>query len=185
MTQPARLSTPARLSIEQREGRVDRYGQPSPKVRVVTYYGEDTGVDRIILRVLLRKHKTIRSSLGISVPVPARAEELVEAIFEDVLLHKRPKDNRQMLLEFGSADNQSKAPDECIELRIGIKLGDIIVDGTDIAGDGVNVAARLEARTEPGGICVSAAVREQVHGSLDEGFSEIGEQEVKDNHATV
>ena len=87
---------------EQREGRVDRYGQPSPKVRVVTYYGEDTGVDRIILRVLLRKHKTIRSSLGISVPVPARAEELVEAIFEDVLLHKRPKDNRQMLLEFGS-----------------------------------------------------------------------------------
>jgi superfamily II DNA or RNA helicase len=94
---------------EQREGRVDRYGQPSPKVRVVTYYGEDTGVDRIILRVLLRKHKTIRSSLGISVPVPARAEELVEAIFEDVLLHKRPKDNRQMLLEFGS--NEAEAAD--------------------------------------------------------------------------
>jgi superfamily II DNA or RNA helicase len=87
---------------EQREGRVDRFGQPSPKVRVVTYYGEDTGVDRIILRVLLRKHKTIRSSLGISVPVPARAEELVEAIFEDVLLRKRPKDNRQMLLDFAS-----------------------------------------------------------------------------------
>ena len=94
---------------EQREGRVDRYAQPSPKVRVVTYYGEDTGVDRIILRVLLRKHKTIRSSLGISVPVPARAEELVEAIFEDVLLHKRPKDNRQMLLEFGS--NEAEAAD--------------------------------------------------------------------------
>jgi len=91
---------------EQREGRVDRYGQPSEKVRVVTYYGEDTGVDRIILRVLLRKHKTIRSSLGISVPVPARAEELVEAIFEDVLLHKRPKDNRQMLLEFGSGETE-------------------------------------------------------------------------------
>ncbi len=89
---------------EQREGRVDRYAQPSPKVRVVTFYGEDTGVDRIILRVLLRKHKTIRSSLGISVPVPARAEELVEAIFEDVLLRKRPKDNRQMLLEFASGE---------------------------------------------------------------------------------
>lgn len=87
---------------EQREGRVDRYGQPSPKVRVVTYYGEDNGVDRIILRVLLRKHKTIRNSLGISVPVPARAEELVEAIFEDILIRKRPKDNRQILLDFGS-----------------------------------------------------------------------------------
>jgi hypothetical protein len=71
---------------------------------VVTYYGEDTGVDRIILRVLLRKHKTIRNSLGISVPVPARAEELVEAIFEDVLLRKHPKDNRQMLLEFVSGE---------------------------------------------------------------------------------
>jgi len=91
---------------EQREGRVDRYGQPSPTVRVVTYYGEDTGVDRIILRVLLRKHKTIRNSLGISVPVPARAEELVEAIFEDVLLRKRPKDNRQMILEFATGDDE-------------------------------------------------------------------------------
>jgi len=83
-----------------------------------------------------------------------------------------------MLLEFGSADpalrcaidvqramhadNQSKRPEERIEFRIGINLGDIIVDGTDIAGDGVNVASRLEALAEPGGICVSAAVREQV-----------------------
>jgi len=78
-----------------------------------------------------------------------------------------------------SADDQSKALDECVEFRIGINLGDIIVDGTGIAGDGVNVAARLEALAEPGGICVSAAVREQVHGSLDEGFPDIGEQQVK------
>ena len=100
-----------------------------------------------------------------------------------------------MLLEFGSADaalrcaidvqramgadNQSKSPDERIEFRIGINLGDIIVDGNDIAGDGVNVAARLEALAEPGGICVSAAVREQVHGSLDVSFDDIGEQQVK------
>jgi adenylate cyclase len=100
-----------------------------------------------------------------------------------------------MLLEFGSADaalrcgidlqramsadNQSKAPDERIDFRIGINLGDIIVDGNDIAGDGVNVASRLEALAEPGGICVSAAVREQVHGSLDVGFDDIGEQQVK------
>jgi adenylate cyclase len=100
-----------------------------------------------------------------------------------------------MLLEFGSADaalrcaidvqramhadNESKPSDQRIEFRIGINLGDIIVDGTDIAGDGVNVAARLEALAEPGGICVSAAVREQVHGSLDVGFDDIGEQQVK------
>ena len=100
-----------------------------------------------------------------------------------------------MLLEFGSADsalrcaidvqramsayNQSTPLDERIEFRIGINLGDIIVDGTDIAGDGVNVAARLEALAEAGGICVSSSVREQVHGSMDVGFDDIGEQQVK------
>lgn len=86
---------------EQREGRVDRFGQPNDTVRVVTYFGEDNGIDRIILRVLLRKHKAIRAATGVSVPLPARAEELVEAIFEDILLRRRPKDNRQLLLEFG------------------------------------------------------------------------------------
>jgi superfamily II DNA/RNA helicase len=54
---------------EQREGRVDRYGQPSKQVRVVTYYGIDNQIDGIVLDVLIRKHRTIRTSLGISVPV--------------------------------------------------------------------------------------------------------------------
>ena len=78
-----------------------------------------------------------------------------------------------------AAENQLKRSEERIEFRIGINLGDIIVDGNDIAGDGVNVAARLEALAEPGGICVSAAVREQVHGSLDVSFNDIGDQRVK------
>jgi len=151
---------------EQREGRVDRFGQPSPKVRVVTYYGEDTGVDRIILRVLLRKHKTIRSSLGISVPVPARAEELVEAIFEDVLLRKRPKDNRQMLLDFASdeaepADSpaqkvqeewqnaaEREARSRTMFAQETIKFGEVApeVDAVRIAiGSGVDVAAFCRA----------------------------------------
>lgn len=95
---------------EQREGRIDRYGQPSSTVRVVTYYGEDNGVDRIILRVLLRKHKAIREATGISVPIPARAEELVQAIFEDILLHRRPKDHQQLLLAFSSDDEPAASP---------------------------------------------------------------------------
>jgi hypothetical protein len=99
---------------EQREGRIDRYGQPSPTVRVVTYYGEDNGVDRIILRVLLRKHKAIRKATGISVPVPARAEELVEAIFEDILRHRRPKDSRQLLLEFAGDQEPPGSPAQAI-----------------------------------------------------------------------
>jgi adenylate cyclase len=69
--------------------------------------------------------------------------------------------------------------DQRIEFRIGINLGDIIVDGADIAGDGVNVAARLEAMAEPGGICVASAVWEQVHEDLGIEFIDSGEQHVK------
>ena len=71
---------------EQREGRVDRYGQASPEVRVVTYYGHDNSVDGIVLDVLIKKHHTIRTSLGISVPVPANSEQVLEAILEGALL---------------------------------------------------------------------------------------------------
>jgi superfamily II DNA or RNA helicase len=71
---------------EQREGRVDRYGQAKPEVRVVTYYGHDNPVDGIVLEVLIKKHNTIRTSLGISVPVPANSEQVLEAILEGALL---------------------------------------------------------------------------------------------------
>src|SRR5580700_3175195 len=66
-----------------------------------------------------------------------------------------------------------------IEFRIGINLGDIIKDGRDIYGDGVNVAARLEALAEPGGICVNRVVRDQVRDKLDFAFEDAGEQRVK------
>ena len=66
-----------------------------------------------------------------------------------------------------------------IEFRIGINLGDIIIDEDDIYGDGVNVAARLEALAEPGGICVSRVVRDQVRDKLDVSFDDLGEQQVK------
>src|SRR5437879_3298243 len=66
-----------------------------------------------------------------------------------------------------------------IQFRIGINLGDIIKDGRDIYGDGVNVAARLEALAEPGGICVNRVVRDQVRDKLDFAFEDAGEQLVK------
>ncbi|HEY9724203.1 MAG TPA: helicase-related protein [Oscillatoriaceae cyanobacterium] len=71
---------------EQREGRVDRYGQPSRVVRVLTYYGKDNGIDGIVLDVLLRKHKAIRNSLGVSVPVPGNSNEVLDAMLEGLLL---------------------------------------------------------------------------------------------------
>ena len=69
--------------------------------------------------------------------------------------------------------------DQTIEFRIGVNLGDIIIDGEDIYGDGVNVAARLQALAPPGGICASRAVRDQVLDKLSFTFEDLGAQEVK------
>jgi len=78
------------------------------------------------------------------------------------------------------ADRNADVPaDRRIEFRMGINLGDIIKDGRDIYGDGVNVAARLEALAEPGGICVNRVVRDQVRDKLDFSFEDMGEQQVK------
>ena len=70
-------------------------------------------------------------------------------------------------------------PEKRIAFRIGINVGDIVVEGGDIYGDGVNVAARLEGIAEPGGICVSARVQEDARGKLDLAFEDLGEQRLK------
>src|SRR6516164_8845298 len=75
--------------------------------------------------------------------------------------------------------NTDVPPDRRIEFRIGINVGDIILDESDIFGDGVNVAARLEALAEPGGICVSRMARDQVRDRLALSFEDMGEQQVK------
>ena len=100
-----------------------------------------------------------------------------------------------MLAEFGSvvdavraaaetqiavAEHNSSLPeDKRIEFRVGINLGDVVIDGDDIQGDGVNVAARLEGLAEPGGICVSGKVYEEVRDRTDHAFEDLGEQKVK------
>jgi adenylate cyclase len=75
--------------------------------------------------------------------------------------------------------NAPKPEDRRIVFRIGINVGDIIIEGDDIYGDGVNVAARLESLAEPGGICISSSVREQVLNKVPISFSDLGEQTVK------
>ncbi len=100
-----------------------------------------------------------------------------------------------MLVEFGSVVDAVRAATEAqrlitehnagwpeekrIVFRIGINLGDVVIDGDDIQGDGVNVAARLEGLAEAGGICISGSVHDQVRDRLDLAFEDMGEQEVK------
>ena len=86
---------------EQREGRVDRFGQEKPEVRVVTWYGADNPIDGVILDVLIRKHKSIRSALGVTVAVPGSSQQIAEALFEGALFRERAGGNvRQLALDF-------------------------------------------------------------------------------------
>src|SRR6476660_2024082 len=100
-----------------------------------------------------------------------------------------------MLVEFASAvdaargaaevqrgmaqQNISVPQDARIEFRIGIHVGDIIIDESDIFGDGVNIAARLEGIADPGGICVSDDAQRQIRGKIDLAFEDMGEQLLK------
>src|SRR6266851_1581690 len=77
------------------------------------------------------------------------------------------------------SENGKLPPDRRMEFRIGINLGDVIVEGEQIYGDGVNVAARLESLAEPGGICVSGTVREHIGNRLALSYEDLGEQSVK------
>ena len=86
---------------EQREGRVDRFGQDKPEVRVVTYYGTDNPIDGVILEVLIRKHKSIKSTLGVTVAVPGSSEQIAEALFEGALFREKTRSaSTQMALDF-------------------------------------------------------------------------------------
>jgi superfamily II DNA or RNA helicase len=87
--------------LEQREGRVDRYGQERAVVKTVLLYGSNNPIDLVVLEVLIRKAQTIRKKLGISVPVPVESEQVIQAIVDSVLLRRR---ERGMQLELGLTD---------------------------------------------------------------------------------
>jgi adenylate cyclase len=83
-------------------------------------------------------------------------------------------------LQRAMIDREAGIPEDCrIRFRIGINLGDVMAEDGDIFGDGVNIAARLEALAEPGGICISRMVRDQIRDKLGYSFEDLGEQSVK------
>ena len=84
---------------EQREGRADRFGQTSPQVKVITYYGRDNPVDGIVMSTLLRKHEQIKKVLGISVPIPMDSNAVGEAIMESLLLRNVYSEGEQLMFD--------------------------------------------------------------------------------------
>jgi hypothetical protein len=94
---------------EQREGRVDRFGQDKPEVRVITYYGLDNPIDGVILDVLIRKHKRIKSDLGVTVAVPGSSEQIAEALFEGALFRERAGKRFQQLSFLDELESKKEA----------------------------------------------------------------------------
>jgi adenylate cyclase len=78
-----------------------------------------------------------------------------------------------------AAENAGRTDDEPMRFRIGVHVGDVMVDGSNLLGDGVNIAARLESLAEPGAVCVSAAARDHIGNKLPLAFDDLGDQQVK------
>ena len=82
---------------EQRAGRVDRFGQNAPEIKILTYYGRDNRIDGIVLDVIIRKHRRIKENWGISVPVPAQTGRVMEAVMEGLLLRSDTSADQMLL----------------------------------------------------------------------------------------
>ena len=93
---------------EQREGRVDRFGQSMPEVRILTWWGKDNRMDSMVLKVLLRKHESIRRTLGVSVPVPEDSEKVMETLINGLILKKGNNSGTQLSLLPGVEDYKNQ-----------------------------------------------------------------------------
>jgi len=144
----------------------------------VAGYSRLTGDDEDATHKVLSEYldllaQTVESHRG---KVMHFAGDAVLAMFESVVdAVSSATDIQKQLLE-----RNTDVPDQRkVQFRIGVNLGDVIEDRGDIYGDGVNIAARLENISDPGGVCISSSVFEQIKGKLDFQFEDMGEQEFK------
>ena len=144
----------------------------------VAGYSRLMGLDEVGTARILREHRAVTDALvakhggrivkttgdGVLLEFPSLVDAVECAVAVQAVMAER---------------NKSISQDRRMLYRIGINLGDILIEGDDILGDGVNVAARLEGIAEPGGICVSASAYEQVIGKVAIEFTDMGEQSLK------
>jgi adenylate cyclase len=150
----------------------------------VAGYSRLMGLDEVGTARTLREHRKVTDALvakhggrivkttgdGVLLEFPSVVDAVECAIAVQAVMAER---------------NQGVPEDRRMLFRIGINLGDILIDGDDILGDGVNVAARLEGIAEPGGICISSSAHDQVSGKVAVEFTDLGEQRLKNIDRSV
>jgi len=144
----------------------------------VTGYSRLMGLDEVGTARALREHRSVTDAL-----VAKHGDRIVKTTGDGVLLEfPSVVDAVECAVAVQAAmakRNEGVPQDRRMLFRIGINLGDILIEGDDILGDGVNVAARLESIAEPGGICISSSAYDQVRGKVAVKFTDLGEQSLK------
>ena len=144
----------------------------------VAGYSRLMGIDEVGTARTLREHLTVTEAL-----VAKHGGRLVKTTGDGLLLEFTSVVDAvecAVAVQAVMAErNQGVPEDRRMLLRIGINLGDILIEGDDILGDGVNVAARLEGIAEPGGTCISSSAYEQVRGKVATEFADLGEQKLR------
>ena len=163
--------------VQERPGRVDRR-LSAILAADVAGYSRLMGLDEVGTARVLREHRSVTDALvakhggrivkttgdGLLLEFPSVVDAVECAVAVQAVMAER---------------NQGVPQDQRMLFRIGINLGDILIEGDDILGDGVNVAARLEGIAEPGGICISSSAYDQVRGKVAVEFADLGEQNLK------
>src|SRR5215468_3688900 len=144
----------------------------------VAGYSRLMGLDEVGTARTLREHRKVTDAL-----VVKHGGRLVKTTGDGVLLEFPSVVDAvecAVAVQAVMAERNEGVPvDRRMLFRIGINLGDILIEGEDILGDGVNIAARLEGIAEPGGICISSSAYDQVQGKVQVDFADLGEQTLK------
>src|SRR5499426_2623482 len=147
-------------------------------------YSRLMGIDEVGTARTLREHRKVTDAL-----VAKHGGRIVKTTGDGVLLEfPSVVDAVECVVavqEVMAKRNEGVPTDRRMLFRIGINLGDILIEGDDILGDGVNIAARLEGIAEPGGICISASAYDQVRGKVSVEFADLGEQRLKNINRPV
>jgi TolB-like protein/class 3 adenylate cyclase len=144
----------------------------------VAGYSRLMGLDEVGTAQVLREHRVVVDAL-----VAKHSGRVVKTTGDGLLIEFHSVVDAvecALVIQAVMAErNEGVPPDRRMLFRIGVNLGDVLVEGDDILGDGVNVAARLEGIAEPGGICISSSAYDQVRGKLAATFTDLGERSLK------